>query len=259
MSTESDVFVKARETAFIYHQAPGRYAITYRGLKNIKDTQGGYLNPWGYNDLLPTFGGMRLEDWIEYKIKQNGIAKLLDVGCGQGNYLIECKERWGKQVECYGITSRIFRTETQIRQGLSEGDVLRGLKAQGLDIRIADAQRIKVIYPEEYFDVITAVHLAEYLADSWSLISGVYSTLERTGVSFINEFPIRLTDPTNIPTLVDYLRSNFGMNITQAHKIGGYYHFAFQNTNQDLILPVIPERVAETKDQDVILFRYQAR
>lgn len=252
----NDAYTKAKEEAFEKHQKPFGY-ITYRGLSNLFDTKGATLSPWGYNDILPPLNGLKLEEWIERKVSQKGVIRLLDVGCGKGNYLDECKGRWGEGVECFGITSRVFCSDEQRRSRLSPEDILLGFKTRGIDVRVADAQTLNSEFPTERFDVITAVHLADYLADSWSLIDGMYSILEDRGVGFINEFPMRLTNAGDIVSLIKHLETSYGMEINKAHKVGDYYSLAFQKTKPGILLPLLPNHVEQTRNGDnVIMYKF---
>ena len=107
----------------------GEYCKWDRGLKS-------YTN----------MAGSSLVDIIDDKIKQNGTAKVLDIGCGQAVFLKDLQNRYGDSVECYGVSN------------INHDGI------ETVDFRLALAE----ILPEEWtdkFDLVTCFEASMYFWD----------------------------------------------------------------------------------------------
>lgn len=181
--------------------------------------------PWivgGYRQILPKLDGMDVMEFIQHVIDKKGMARILDVGCGNGRFLNQCKNGYlirqkygpsrvipglGKLVSCVGLTSCLyrFRDENSIPDD-PVSDKLKYLRA-GIHIEVADAQNLVTLFPEQEFDVITAVHVAEHVADPWSLFYGIYAKLSNEGAGFVGRIPFNLTSEKENESLVADLQS----------------------------------------------------
>jgi len=123
-----------------------------------------YFNPKNKKYLLK----LLLSPFLPYlrgtKITPN--AKLLDVGCGSGQFIYEMRQ-FG--IDVYGIEPGEF-------------DEL-GARKIGLKIRKSDL--IAASYKKNYFDMITINHVLEHLSDPSEIIKEMYHILKRGGLLII--------------------------------------------------------------------------
>lgn len=71
---------------------------------------------------------------------------------------------------------------------------IEAIQRLGIDVKIGDAQRLADLYGQQ-FDIITAVHVAQYLIDPWALVKGIHEILKVGGVVYIDSF---------LPAMMDY-------------------------------------------------------
>ena len=88
--------------------------------------------------------------------------KLLDVGCGAGQFLYEMKECG---LEVYGIEPGIISVP------------------KWLNIK---PDLIKAGYPKETFDLITMNHVLQHVADSVGILKEIHRTLKRDGIFIVS-------------------------------------------------------------------------
>jgi len=101
------------------------------------------------------------------KVVRNG--KLLDIGCGSGEFLLKMKSRG---MECYGIEPYDFDAEFAKRHSLK---IFHG--------HLSDAE-----FPDEYFDVITLNHVFEHVHNPSETLQETHRIL-KTGGSLIIAVP----------------------------------------------------------------------
>ncbi|MBT4651415.1 class I SAM-dependent methyltransferase [Candidatus Woesearchaeota archaeon] len=90
--------------------------------------------------------GSSLVEIIDERIKRNGAAKVLDVGCGQAVFLKDLQNRYGDSVDCYGVSN------------------INHEGIETIDFRLALAE----ILPEEWtdkFDLVTCFEASMYFWD----------------------------------------------------------------------------------------------
>lgn len=100
------------------------------------------------------------------ELRKNSEARLLDVGCGNGNYL-EFAQRAGWRV-----------------RGLDfDAKATAAARARGLDV---DEGTIKLLAEEEAsYDRITLSHVLEHVYDPWDLLADCYRLLKPGGVLWL--------------------------------------------------------------------------
>lgn len=213
--------------------------IVDRGL--FADYQNGrvIISDGGYNSILIGPGRQTLLETIKERIRRLGEIELLDVGCGTGRFLIDCASIWSGAIRCHGLTayrySRVYRTSPFE----TTEDAIRRLD---IDVRVGDAQRLADVY-EQQFDLITAVRVAPYLGDPWSLIKGVHQVLKSGGVAYINRFlPIQQYNmqavvgmsTQEVSDLYRYLGSDPRFEVRKVVDI------VYQKLSPELNFPVVP-------------------
>ena len=100
MAPSASNILSVRRRSYTFQQRQLMYE-TGRGLFMHKGIDG---NVEGYIDLF-SFNGKDLIILIDEQIAANGSARILDVGCGVGRFLVECKEIWNDQVQCVGVSA----------------------------------------------------------------------------------------------------------------------------------------------------------
>lgn len=137
----------------------------------------------GYNYILRGPGKRTLIQTIEKKIRRLRRIAILDVGCGTGRFLIDCATRWPGLVQCFGLTAYPYN---RIYVEAPRETTQEATRRLGIDIRVGDAQRLNTVYANQQFDIITAVRVAQYLADPWVLVERAHEVLGIGGVAYIN-------------------------------------------------------------------------
>lgn len=136
-----------------------------------------------YNTELPLFEGRVASESIRREIKTKGKISLLDVGCGRGDFLVDCKDIWGKKIDAFGVTAFPYH--------LASGDLIKEkINKAGVQIVVGDAQSLSsTLHRKKFlqeFDIITSVWTFDYLRDSLAALKGVYNSLKPGGLALIN-------------------------------------------------------------------------
>ncbi|HBQ50393.1 hypothetical protein A3B42_02840 [Candidatus Daviesbacteria bacterium RIFCSPLOWO2_01_FULL_38_10] len=203
-----------REVAFSEEQQPKDYVIS-RGVEPSATDR----PPWttyGYRQALPRLLGLDVMEFIQQVIDRKGRARILDVGCGSGRFLDQCKRGyrryadgliapgWNDRVDCFGLTACLY--------GFAESNSV----SAGVNFKIGDAQNLTRLYHGQSFDVITAVHVAHHAADPWALFSGMYEKLAEEGGCFVRGIPFNLVDGTDT-ALANYLRAKYSATLNEPY------------------------------------------
>jgi len=102
---------------------------------------------------------------IEYLVDRFAIkkdSKLLEIGCGRGDFL---KEFSNAGLDCYGIDREPSAIEY----------------SKELNIKICDISNEAIPFPDEYFDVVYHKSLIEHLYDPENLMRESFRTLKKGG------------------------------------------------------------------------------
>jgi 2-polyprenyl-3-methyl-5-hydroxy-6-metoxy-1,4-benzoquinol methylase len=96
----------------------------------------------------------------------NGAARLLDIGCGRGDFMLHCRRRgW---------------TVAGVEQRHSP---IMALKA-ALGIEVYEPEHLEVI-PSDHFDVVTIWHVLEHVPDPARTLAHIHRVLKPAGVALI--------------------------------------------------------------------------
>lgn len=204
-----------------------------------------------YRQLLPPIDKLPLDQQVENIIARKGSTRILDVGCGQGRFLVDCKFSWGKNVECVGINGYAYH---QIGPDLS---LKRQLSASEVIIRTdVDAQSLSRSFPPNSFDLITAVRIAEYLADPFALIKGIHRLLRCGGVGLVHYFPLTIKPLRDAEKFADYLQSlGFTIRFNAHDALRLFADLGFVKNSQQLRLPLTYDRFSLLNGQKVLSYK----
>jgi len=208
-----------------------------RGMQKKFVQSGGYIE--GYDQFLPLFQGMNIAEFIDSKMIQSAEpVRILDVGCGRGSFLLDCKERWENKVECVGISAHDITNRSYPEFSL-DGEISQAtapaLKDRDIKIVIGDAQSLTRALQRDNvngkFDVVVSASSMLYFSDPFAAIKGMYDVLDADGVAFIDGFPHVSMSYSDREDLENYLRDEYGFVIY-------YNHMAFQKKRPHLHLPL---------------------
>lgn len=178
-----------RLQSYLSHTNPQDYNIERGLFWEFKNGKAIYTDG-GYNCILKGPGQNKFVDTIQEKIEKGKEVELLDVGCGTGRYLIDCKTQWTSRVRCSGITAHLY---TRTYQNAPYETTKEALARLNIKIQLGDAQSLDKYYQPNQFDIITAVYVAQYLADPWALVESIHQVLKPDGIAFIHRFFHALT------------------------------------------------------------------
>lgn len=183
----------------------------------------------GYLSYLPSFEGLQFEEIINRKIEQHPSQQvnILDVGCGRGDFLKECIEKWNKKVNVFGID-------------------LRPEKSEDLDLRTGDMHNLDNIFPLNSMDIITSVRTLEYAADPWFVVKKINRVLRPGGTALLSYVPFNMNKSSNprnyrfdkrgADSLASYLRNKYAMEVQIKDK--EYCNLSFRKITDRLFLPL---------------------
>ncbi|BCB97298.1 hypothetical protein JZK55_22200 [Dissulfurispira thermophila] len=112
------------------------------------------------------------DNFFLYRIPYNRTKKILDVGCGNGSYLLSLKSLgWDARTQLYGID---FPNETL--------KYLRDIE----HINIIEGNFFETDLPENFFEVVTLRHVLEHFSAPASTLKKIFNILKHGGVVLIN-------------------------------------------------------------------------
>ncbi|KKR61577.1 MAG: hypothetical protein UU00_C0011G0003 [Microgenomates group bacterium GW2011_GWC1_40_35] len=229
--------LSVRRDSFEFQQRELSYEVE-RGLLMHRKADGEDVN--GYADLL-SFNG---EDFIvltDEKIAVNGFVSLLDVGCGAGRSLIECGEKWSDRIKCTGVSAYPYHCPPES----PDHTVPSAIHENGIEIKIADAQSLARYLRPESFDIITAVHAAQYLADPMAMLKGIHRVLRLGGVALMNNFPLRASNEDS-RLIREFLQREYGFRFKRKlFQELDSWDLGFTKTRKRLFLPVAYRGIIE--------------
>ena len=171
--------MKSRKS--LYHKK--YYGITTKNIHELSD---------GHRKVLNIFSKCEFE-------------KILDVGCGDGNFSVLLKEACNAK-EVYGI---------EISEKGVELARKNGVKVFQLDIDEEDFP-----FENNYFDAVFAGSVIEYLFDPDHLLEEVRKVLKDQGL-FVITFPNLASLYNRVALLLGF--QPFGMNVSLRYRVGHLY------------------------------------
>jgi SAM-dependent methyltransferase len=128
---------------------------------------------------------------LELLSKETKKIKLLDVGCGAGQFFDAIVQSENYYVDFYGLDP-------------TSGSVAI-CKRKGYRVFCMDIRQFKSAYRDDLFDVITAYHVLEHIADPKSFLKELSGLINETGAIYIStpyspmDFELQWYDVLNHP------------------------------------------------------------
>lgn len=162
---------------------------------------------------------------IQEAIDLRGAARILDVGCGEANFLRDLRRKFGKGVELVGISAFDWRDK---RTGKKD-------KELGINYQLVDAQNLRRL-GETQFDCVVSVKTIDYMADPLAVLKGIYRVLRIGGYCFLDiskNFSLHFVDDS-YQCFLSFLVKQYDFQIDKGRG------FAFQKIKMkpNLFLPV---------------------
>lgn len=213
-----------------------------------------------YRDLLPLIDGQTVEGLINCKIQEFGEITLLDVGCGNGRFLIECKLTWQDKINCVGLTAYpYFRYRLERKKGEVEPKTEEDLNKFGITIiEDADAQSLPQYFPSENFDIVACANTARYLADPLALIVGIHKILKVGGTAFINEMRMPTENLDDAKEIIKFFEK-FDVSFTPKKPpyIGVLFDVTIVKKDNPLLTPASCVGLAEDMDGPKLVYKFK--
>lgn len=165
-----------------------------------------------YREYLPTLNRENFLEFIESKIQLQGHIHLADFGCGQGNFLAECKRKWGENITCTGFTIYPYHLENEYLD----------IDSEGVQIHVMDLHFLQI---KDQFDLAIGIHLFQYLHNPFLVLKKMHRSLKMGGIGIIT--PTRLqssvhwkwqSDDESILSAATRFQSATGMNVYETTK-----------------------------------------
>ncbi|MCK9597322.1 class I SAM-dependent methyltransferase [Candidatus Pacearchaeota archaeon] len=201
-----------------------------------------------YVEELPKFQGKNLLEIVDEKIisKNGSPVQILDIGCGQGKFLLDCKEKWGSHINCAGLSAFPYHEEEASLFPYTEELSLNSvLKKKRVDIKTGDVHRLYESFPKNNFDIITSSTAFRYFAHPAVALKMIYQALNHNGICLVNDFSLsRNFRPyvDDLNKLHDFLRETYGFEFHK--KLWG---LSFQKRREKLSLPVLFDKRPDDK------------
>lgn len=226
---------------------------THRGLRprTLEHAVGDYVSreTWvGYIDLLPTFEGKNIIELVsgeihsrEEQARRTGILAepvvIVDVGYGNGEFLLDSRKEWGDKVRLVGFGPSVYtRNEDRIwsRQVANAQAILPPteplLRESEVELVEGNVIDIRKILGDNFADfVVSSQTLKDIPYPQWELIKKLYRILKPSGVALLH-YDYRA--PKMLGPILDFLSENG--YIFEAVEDG----VSFRKTKDDIALPV---------------------
>ncbi len=237
------------EIAFQQQSVKQRYTHS-RGLyAKTEHRNGESFAVAGYNDLTAKVNGKKLDQLIAERIEEKGTISVLDIGCGNGQFLLDGYNKWGAAFKGTGLTAFRYNSQTCNRECCDDIEMKHYLA--DIPIVLGDAQKVDTQFEHQSFDLVTAVWLSSYLADSWAMVTGINRLLVPDGIAFVTGFQ---------PNVVNGLSANAESMLKQQgfdflEGVSDESNLTLNKTVDDIQLPIKPINFAQLEfNRRIILF-----
>ncbi len=232
---ERDI-ARVQDKAFRMQRTPKSYSDYCAGLYDRIDQLDDESTKLvlGYNSIFPLFEGDKLDGHLR-RLSGNPSAKVLDIGCCTGHYLVDVRDVFA--LDGVGLTACHYPLENHPKVGSPSR---RTLKRHGVQIVEGDIQQPPEILVPDSFGLVTAVRTAQYLGDPWSLVRQAHRLLEMNGTAFIAGFTPAIADIIQAEHMWEYLAKSYRFQVTNVQDIENCYELIFRKTTPTLELPLEP-------------------
>ena len=115
--------------------------------------------------------------WEYYKVldllaKESKGIRLLDVGCGDGQFFDVINQSERLKIDLYGLDTTAASIEI--------------CRNKGYNVFCMDIQKFKSVHGEIHFNIITAFHVLEHIADPKKFLAEIAGLLEPSGSIFVS-------------------------------------------------------------------------
>lgn len=234
--------------------------VGYEVARGIKKRARNGHDIHGYNDELPTVDGLNLAGFIERQISKNGEVTLLDVGCGNGRFLIECKLTWQDQINCLGITAfPYYQYRLERAKGEVEAKTQGDLEELGINIiNSADVQSLPQYFPPDSFDIVACANTARYLADPLALVEGIHKILKVGGAAFINEMRMPTQSLGDAKEIIKFFEKfNVSFTPKEPPYIGVLFDVFLIKKDHPLLIPASCVDLTEDMDGPKLVYKFK--
>ena len=136
-----------------------------------------------YNYLLPKFNNIKVTQHIDSRIDAGARElRVLDIGCGRGVFLASLARKH-PEVRAFGISAYDYRPRDKFSEGL----------LSEIDYRVGDGNKLKEVFADTQFDIITSLYALQYFADPLNVIAQAYECASEGGLLLFDEFGPRMT------------------------------------------------------------------
>lgn len=235
---------KAFERELTY---PDTYT-TFRGLRSrsLNMSNGVPHELEGYLDTLPTFKGLSFEQLVEAEItaRENKARSqnvpfepitVVDIGYGNGQFLLDCQKEWGNKVRLVGLGTDVYSKMDQKKSfGTTGVHIIRATHQDLIDRSIelinGNVIDIRKIFGDNYADFIVSSLALQYVNyPPWELFKKIYRTLKPGGIALL-EYYSQLCH--HLKVAQKYLNDHkYEFEI-------GTESVAFKKTESDIALPI---------------------
>ncbi len=171
---------------------------------------------------LPTIDGLNAIDLLDAAQKAKRNFCILDVGCGQGNFLATLSEIYGNQFIYDGISTYPYHDE-------------KHMASLGVNIEIADIQHT---FRANTYDLIVAEHSLQYTLNPLIALKRIYSALKPGGIALLYPLTVHFTSQEEERSFIEYLSSNYDFNFIEGKKDWqGGWKVAFRKREKKLSFP----------------------
>lgn len=159
----------------------------------------------GYLDTLPTFRGLRFDQLVkaEIMVRENKAISqnvpfepvtIVDIGYGNGQFLLDCAEEWGNKVRLVGLGTNVYSKMDQERSfGTTGVHIIRAthqdLSDRGIELVDGNVIDIRKIFEDNFADFIVSSFALQYVDyPPWELLKKIYRTLKPAGIALLDYY-----------------------------------------------------------------------